>query len=84
MRIFLHIKHGAVQDSRISLSPDPATASRQACEAQELLQGRKLHELGSSEWNDVLWEIGLEDEESNDEAVRAAGEFLTGQLGLAA
>ncbi|KAF7128307.1 hypothetical protein CNMCM5793_002849 [Aspergillus hiratsukae] len=53
-RIFLRLKHGAIIESEISVSSDPNVASEQARRVHEVLNGRKLHEIQLSQWNQLL------------------------------
>ncbi|KAF4190356.1 hypothetical protein CNMCM7927_003326 [Aspergillus lentulus] len=53
-RVFLRLKHGAIIESEISVSSDPNVASEQARRVHEVLNGRKLHEIQSSQWDNLL------------------------------
>lgn len=53
-RVFLRCKHGAIIESHISTSSDPSVASEQAARVHEAINGRKLHELQSLQWQEAL------------------------------
>ncbi|KAG2418457.1 hypothetical protein HFD88_001558 [Aspergillus terreus] len=53
-RVFLRCKHGAIIESHISISDDPAEASSQASRVHEALNGLHLHAMQQSQWDNIL------------------------------
>ncbi|OJJ47488.1 hypothetical protein ASPZODRAFT_130982 [Penicilliopsis zonata CBS 506.65] len=84
-RVFLRLKHGAIIESEISLSADPAVASRQADAVHDALNGQSLHKLSSvTEWVHVLDRLALSPRQSgdlDDDLIRRLAGFLAEQFG---
>ncbi|KAJ5294846.1 hypothetical protein PENANT_c014G00608 [Penicillium antarcticum] len=79
-RAFLRLKHGAVIESHISVSPDEIAASDQASRIHTLLDGQKLHEMTLARWSEILQE-GLGETETDEALVKELSQFLGGLLG---
>ncbi|PWY76413.1 hypothetical protein BO94DRAFT_473259 [Aspergillus sclerotioniger CBS 115572] len=78
-RVFLRLKHGAIIESHISMSPDSSIASEQAVRVHEALKGRRLHEIQPTQWQEVLYEqLGAEEEASS---VEELARFIATKLG---
>ncbi|KAJ5123352.1 hypothetical protein N7448_009449 [Penicillium atrosanguineum] len=67
-RAFLRLKHGAIIESNISVSPDDFTASDQATRVHEVLNGQKLHEISTQRWTEILQQ-GLGGTDGTDDTV---------------
>jgi lipoate-protein ligase A len=83
-RVFLRLKHGAIIDSRISTSADPAEAEAQAVRVRETLHGRQLHEMSSQDWKAALQGLLLDDtkgiSDSDSVLVGDLTEFISRKL----
>ncbi|KAJ5172219.1 hypothetical protein N7492_004812, partial [Penicillium capsulatum] len=79
-RVFLSLKHGAIIESNISVSPDPTIASEQASSVQHELNGQKLHEITTQRWEDLL-RSGFAASGEDDAVIRELANYLGGLLG---
>ncbi|KAJ5157469.1 uncharacterized protein N7482_008569 [Penicillium canariense] len=80
-RVFLRLKHGAIIESNISVSPDVSVASDQASRVNEVLNGQKLHEITVERWTEMLRQ-GLAGSNGVDDAlVQELADYLGDLLG---
>ncbi|KAL4990515.1 hypothetical protein BDW68DRAFT_36463 [Aspergillus falconensis] len=78
-RVFLRLKHGAIIESRISISDDPSFAAEQASRVHEALNGRNLHELQPSQWTEIL--LGRLSADEKPDTVRELASFIASKFG---
>ncbi|KAJ5670315.1 uncharacterized protein N7477_005678 [Penicillium maclennaniae] len=79
-RAFLRLKHGAIIESTISVSPDVTTASNQAIRVHEVLNGQKLHEISTQRWSEILQQGLSGTDGAHDTAVTELSQYLGGLL----
>ncbi|KAJ5468601.1 hypothetical protein N7475_006353 [Penicillium sp. IBT 31633x] len=80
-RAFLRLRHGAIVESHISVSPDESTSSTQASRVHSVLDGLSLHEITLARWTEILKQ-GLGETQGVDDAlVKELARFLGGLLG---
>ncbi|CEJ54476.1 hypothetical protein PMG11_00784 [Penicillium brasilianum] len=80
-RVFLRFKHGAIIESKVSISSDASVASDQASRVHQVLNGQKLHEITVERWTEML-RHGLAGTDGGDEAlVQELADYLGDLLG---
>ena len=74
------MKHGAIIESNISVSPDASTALDQAARVHEVLNGQKLHEISTQRWSEILQQGLCGPDGTNDTVVTELSQYLGGLL----
>ncbi|PLB46932.1 lipoyltransferase and lipoate-protein ligase [Aspergillus steynii IBT 23096] len=78
-RAFLRLKHGVIIESCISTASEPTLADQQASRVHEALNGRTLHEIQQTHWDEVLLDcLGAEVEATT---IHELSKFIGSKLG---
>lgn len=79
--MFLRLKHGAIIESNISLSANASVASEQANLVHQVLNGRKLHEITSECWTEMLRQGFAGTDDADGAFVQELADYLGDLLG---